>query len=76
MTLKYCGECEYFQEEWTSILGISIGQPRPRCIYKDNCNYKIIPRTYHSEPQEEIIGYKRQPLDINKNNDCIFFKKG
>lgn len=60
----FCDECRYYD------YSINTGY-NERCIHKNNIN-SIEIKNYHSKCKG--IGYIRSPGEINKNNDCKWFK--
>ncbi len=67
----YCEECEYLINPHTTLSMLGSEQSLDICIHKDNKGYSDSWRT--KNPQHII--YKKRPHTINKNNNCLWFKK-
>lgn len=61
----YCSFCRYYNTSF----GIE------RCEHPKNRIYENFKGNYRSPPTTTFIGYKNTPNEINKDNDCIWYRK-
>ena len=67
MNKVYCGECRFFKAFQHGPHG------HEECMHPDNQALITIPETYRYRSYEKM-GQKKQPFQINSNNECGWFE--
>ena len=68
----YCEDCKYYNKETLVALP---NTPIDICSYPDN-QIPIYEEENHEHPKRiKYYENKKSPYEINRNNDCIWYKK-